>query len=133
MIKQSMTVYEALGILGLKHGCLMTEVKSNYRKLAMKFHPDKNPGSEEAEKIMKKINMAYDVCCRYYSHAQSKKAHPTQKPKNHGKYTWVDWPFKKPPTSKPEPVRNSHGDYAVSDVMVFTINIKDINFEFRTD
>src|ERR1700704_4541711 len=36
-------------------------LKSAYRKLAMKFHPDKNPGDHTAEVKFKEINEAYDV------------------------------------------------------------------------
>src|ERR1700692_1452164 len=36
-------------------------LKSAYRKLAMKFHPDKNPGDHTAEIKFKEINEAYDV------------------------------------------------------------------------
>ena len=35
-------------------------IKSSYRKLAMKFHPDRNPGDQEAEAKFKAINEAYD-------------------------------------------------------------------------
>lgn len=35
-------------------------IKSSYRKLAMKFHPDKNPGNHEAESRFKAISEAYD-------------------------------------------------------------------------
>jgi len=35
-------------------------IKSSYRKLAMKFHPDKNPGNHEAEARFKAISEAYD-------------------------------------------------------------------------
>ncbi len=36
-------------------------IKSSYRKLAMKFHPDKNPGCHESEAKFKAISEAYDV------------------------------------------------------------------------
>jgi curved DNA-binding protein len=48
-------------ILGLKRGASEEEVKSAYRKLAMKYHPDKNQGSKEAEGRFKEINEAYAV------------------------------------------------------------------------
>jgi molecular chaperone DnaJ len=38
-----------------------TTLKSSYRKLAMKFHPDRNPGDAGAELKFKEINEAYDV------------------------------------------------------------------------
>src|SRR3954463_14427583 len=37
------------------------ELKSAYRKLAMKWHPDRNPGNKECEAKFKEINEAYDV------------------------------------------------------------------------
>ncbi|MBP1851672.1 molecular chaperone DnaJ [Rhizobium halophytocola] len=37
------------------------ELKSAFRKLAMKYHPDKNPGDAEAEKKFKEINEAYET------------------------------------------------------------------------
>jgi len=37
------------------------EIKKSYRKLAMKYHPDRNPGDGEAEKKFKEINAAYDI------------------------------------------------------------------------
>ncbi len=38
-----------------------SEIKKAYRKMAMKYHPDKNPGDEEAEEMFKEINEAYQV------------------------------------------------------------------------
>jgi len=37
------------------------EIKRKYRRLALKYHPDKNPGNEEAEEMFKKINQAHVV------------------------------------------------------------------------
>ena len=50
--------YEALGVA---RGADDAEVKKAYRKLAMKHHPDRNPGDKEAEQRFKEINEAYDV------------------------------------------------------------------------
>ena len=36
-------------------------IKKSYRRLAMKYHPDRNPGDKEAETKFKEINEAYDV------------------------------------------------------------------------
>ncbi len=47
-------------ILGLEKGASADEIKKAYRKLALKWHPDKNK-SAEAEKRFKEINQAYEV------------------------------------------------------------------------
>ena len=38
-----------------------TEIKKSYRRLAVKYHPDKNPGNAEAEEKFKQISQAYSV------------------------------------------------------------------------
>ncbi|MCQ2548265.1 MAG: molecular chaperone DnaJ [Clostridia bacterium] len=48
-------------VLGLKKGASESEIKSAFRKAAMKYHPDKNPGDKEAEAKFKEINEAYSV------------------------------------------------------------------------
>ncbi|RII28534.1 MAG: integrase [Geobacter sp.] len=48
-------------VLGLKKGATPAEIKKAYRKLAVKYHPDKNPGNKEAEDRFKEINEAYAV------------------------------------------------------------------------
>lgn len=48
-------------ILGVQRGASQSEIKSSYRKLALKHHPDKNPGNKDAEVKFKKISEAYAV------------------------------------------------------------------------
>jgi molecular chaperone DnaJ len=48
-------------ILGIARGASEDEVKRSYRKLAVKFHPDKNPGDAHAEEKFKELGEAYDV------------------------------------------------------------------------
>ncbi len=48
-------------ILGVERGATDSDLKSAYRKLAMKLHPDKNPGDGECEHRFKEINEAYEV------------------------------------------------------------------------
>ena len=48
-------------VLGIGRDAEVDDLKKAYRKLAMKFHPDRNPGDKAAEKSFKDINEAYDV------------------------------------------------------------------------
>ena len=48
-------------ILGISKGASDAEIKKAYRKKAIKYHPDKNPGNEEAEAMFKKAAEAYEV------------------------------------------------------------------------
>lgn len=48
-------------ILGVGRNAGKEEIKKAYRKIARKYHPDVNPGSEEAEKKFKQANEAYEV------------------------------------------------------------------------
>ena len=48
-------------ILGLSKGASASEIKKAYRKKAIEFHPDKNPGDKEAEANFKKAAEAYEV------------------------------------------------------------------------
>ncbi|MBQ6899333.1 MAG: molecular chaperone DnaJ [Firmicutes bacterium] len=48
-------------VLGLQKGASDDEIKKAFRKMAMKYHPDKNPGDKEAEEKFKEVNEAYSV------------------------------------------------------------------------
>ncbi len=48
-------------VLGLSKGATAEEIKKAYRKLAMKYHPDYNPGDKSAEEKFKEINEANEV------------------------------------------------------------------------
>ena len=48
-------------ILGLQRGASKDEIKKAYRKLAMKYHPDRNPGNSEAESKFKEASEAAEV------------------------------------------------------------------------
>ncbi|MBX6421500.1 MAG: molecular chaperone DnaJ [Nevskia sp.] len=50
-------------VLGVSRNAGEDELKKAYRRLAMKFHPDRNPGDPTAEEKFKEISEAYDVLC----------------------------------------------------------------------
>lgn len=48
-------------VLGLQKGATEDEIKKAYRKLAIKYHPDRNPGNKEAEEKFREATEAYEV------------------------------------------------------------------------
>src|SRR5438128_6732796 len=58
-------------ILGVGKNATDEEIKKAYRKLARKYHPDRNPGDKQAEERFKEISQAHDVL----SDAEKRKAY----------------------------------------------------------
>lgn len=48
-------------ILGVSREASDEEIKKSYRKLVFQYHPDRNPGSAQAEEKIREINIAYEV------------------------------------------------------------------------
>ncbi|MDD4858073.1 MAG: DnaJ domain-containing protein, partial [Candidatus Krumholzibacteria bacterium] len=48
-------------ILGVGRSATLDEIKKAYRKLALKHHPDRNPGNKDAEEKFKEATEAYEV------------------------------------------------------------------------
>ena len=47
--------------LGVSEDADAKEIKTKYRKLAMKYHPDRNPDDKKAEEMFKAISEAYEI------------------------------------------------------------------------
>ena len=56
-----MTDQDFYELLGVDRGAEKSAIKKAYRKMAMKYHPDKNPDDKEAEEMFKAVNEAYQV------------------------------------------------------------------------
>ena len=56
-----MTKRDYYEVLGVDRGASTSDIKKAYRKLALKYHPDKNPGDKEAEEKFKEATEAYEV------------------------------------------------------------------------
>ena len=48
-------------VLGVTREVEIEEIKKSYRRLAVKFHPDKNPGDKSAEEKFKELSEAYEA------------------------------------------------------------------------
>jgi molecular chaperone DnaJ len=91
------TLYDTLGV---KKGASPDEVKKAYRKLAARYHPDKNPGDASAEEKFKEVQNAYDVLSdpdkrKQYDRFGSENGRPGFDPRNYdfsggGNYTIND-------------------------------------------
>ena len=79
-----MDYYETLGVA---RTATEEEIKKAYRKLAMQYHPDRNPGDKEAETKFKQVQEAYDTLfdtnkrARYNGSKPQPKPPPKPKPK----------------------------------------------------
>ena len=57
----SMAKRDYYEVLGVQRNATEQDLKSAFRKSAMQFHPDRNPGDKEAEQKFKELNEAYEV------------------------------------------------------------------------
>ena len=58
---QTMSTQDYYETLGVARSASDDEIKKAYRKLAMKYHPDRNPDNKEAEEKFKEVQKAYDT------------------------------------------------------------------------
>lgn len=66
-------------ILGLEPSASADEIKKSFRRLAIKYHPDKNPGNSEAENKFKEITAAYSVLSDPFKKSDYDRIHVPQK------------------------------------------------------
>ncbi len=82
-------------ILGVERKASQEEIKSVYRKLAMKYHPDHNPDDKKAEEKFKEVNEAYQVLSdpekrAHYDRFGSSYSQWQQRG-TPGDFNWSDW------------------------------------------
>ena len=82
--------------LGVERKASADEIRSAYRKLAMKYHPDKNPGDKKAEDKFKEINEAYQVLSddqkrAHYDRLGSAYSNYRSTGGRPGDFRWDDW------------------------------------------
>jgi len=83
-------------ILGTDRDASPDEIKKAYRKLALQYHPDRNPGDQEAEEKFKELNEAYQVLSDQEKRARYDQLGDSyhsweQRGGAPGGFNWEDW------------------------------------------
>ena len=65
-------------VLGIDKGATQAQVKAAFKRMAMLYHPDRNPGNKQAEEIFKTVNEAYHTL-----------SHPEKKLRYDSRFYWV--------------------------------------------
>jgi curved DNA-binding protein len=83
-------------ILGVDRKSSEQDIKRAYRKLALKYHPDRNPGDKNSEETFKEINEAYQVLSdpekrRRYEQLGESYSRWQQRGAPSGDFNWEDW------------------------------------------
>lgn len=78
-------------VLGVERDASAEDVKSAYRRLAMRYHPDRNPGNKEAEERFKEISEAYAVLRDPDARARFDRYGTTASPGSQPDFSTMDW------------------------------------------
>jgi curved DNA-binding protein len=102
-------------ILGVDRKASSEDIKRAYRKLALKYHPDRNPDDREAEEKFKEINEAYQVLSdtdkrNRYDQLGDSYARYQQRGGAPGGFNWDDWFTQSPGGTPTGNVRVEMGD-----------------------
>jgi len=100
-------------VLGVERKATQDEIKKTYRKLAMKYHPDQNPGNKSSEEKFKDINEAYEVLSdpkkrSHYDQLGDSYNQWQSRGGNPGNFNWNEWANQQP-RGRTNPV--DMGDY----------------------
>jgi curved DNA-binding protein CbpA len=77
-------------VLDIPHNATKKQIKKAFRRLAKRFHPDRNRGNPEAEEKFKKVQAAYDILIKGQGKKILSRAHFTEK---HSPYAKSEHPF----------------------------------------
>ncbi len=80
-VDQTSAEFEAMSIFGIAPPVDLDKIKTQYKKLAKKYHPDVNRDDPKAEEQLKKINMAYTVLKLAYQKFDNLEDEPDEKKK----------------------------------------------------
>jgi curved DNA-binding protein len=87
-------------VLGVERNASAEDIKRAYRKLAMKYHPDRNPGNKQAEEKFKEINEANEVLSDAQKRARYDQLGESysrwQQTGGMGNFNWEDWFTQRP-------------------------------------